>query len=130
MPYEYEWYDRDMGIIRFDMHGEVSWEGFHETINEICAEMDATSKRVYVMVIDKAGMPSGNPVPHIKTAMSKFGNRENLGRVIVVSDKGLAAFVKAISAIVVKFTNMEMSLFVRTIEEAIDYIEKDRQAVQ
>lgn len=123
MPYTHDWRSENQDILQWDVHGDIDWGQLHESINNICAELDATAHSVYLMVVNPVGIPNGNPMPHVKTAFTKFGERKNLKGIIVVSDRRVSSFVKPITGLVNKLGKLNMSLtFVTSIDEALDFI--------
>lgn len=131
MPFEFNWYDDEQTIIRLDIVGDVTWDGWYKAMDGIFAELNQSSHRIDIVLYDKSGMPKGNPMPHVKNTMRKFEQYETLGKVIIVNAKKRSAFAKVVLDVVMRamsITGDRHGTFVNTLEEAITIIEKDRQA--
>lgn len=132
MAYNIHWYDEAAGILQIDIEGTTSWEGYHEVIDLIIAELKTTTlDRIDVIVTKKTGFPSGNPIPHIQRTHRDLSRNEKMGRLVVVNGhrSSEAHMLKVMSDIVMKTAGTfipQMRLFVDTLEEAAQLIEADR----
>ena len=131
MPFDFSWQDEDHSIIRFDIHGVVSWELWHEAIDKVAAELAKTSHRIDLMFVDTVGMPSGNPIRHIKAGTSELLAYPNMGMVITVSTHKISVGGQLMIDIMMRVYRMDMKHhggFVDTIDDALAVIAQDRIA--
>jgi|GEM_PF-2817787 len=126
MPFDFRWYDDDHTIIWLDIQGIITWEGYHSVFDNIFDEIDATSNRVDIVINDMVGFPKGNAIPHLKSVLGKAAKRENIGLIVVISTKQIAAVVKMLTDIITKFITFRTGIFVNSTEEAIERIQNDR----
>ncbi|MBA3872267.1 MAG: hypothetical protein H0X30_24250 [Anaerolineae bacterium] len=129
MTYTFTWYDDEHTIGHLDMHGKVTWQEWHEAVDNLVEELKKVSHRIDFIFNDRAGLPPGNPLPHLKATMAKFGSHSNMGIVVMVSRRSIASMVGAFVNIVAKATKTDLNRnggFVNTIDEALVVISKDR----
>ncbi len=129
MPYTFTWYDNEHTIGQLDMHGKVSWEEWHAAVDSLAEELHKVSYRIDFIFNDNAGLPPGNPLPHLRATMAKFAAYSNMGIVVMVSRRSIATMVGAFVNIVAKATKTDLNRnggFVNTLEEALVVIAKDR----
>lgn len=131
MPYTHQWYDQDRGILQWNMFGEVNWDQFNAAVEALCNIIEETSQRVDILILDDAGMPSGNPLPHLKHSMSRLNNLDNFGGLYSVTEKHLSALVKTMTSLAAKLANLNFPLkFMNSVEDALVAIERDREKVR
>jgi hypothetical protein len=124
MPYDFHWHDEAQTIIRFDVHGKITWQDWHEAVELIVAELAKHAYQIDIIFDDKVGMPPGNPLPHIKWAKDKLGQIPNLNRVVTISNRSHSALIKAFVSIITKVSGS--SPIVTTMDEAMAIIEAAR----
>lgn len=132
MPYVLHWYNDDHNILQLDIDGDITWDGFYVAIDQICDELKSSSQELDIIFNVKVNMPKGNPMPHIKSAMKRFEQYENLGHVINVSTTKSSFFEKSILEVmtrVLQLTNGKYG-FKSSLQEAIDYVETNRKACE
>lgn len=132
MPYDLSWYNDDHQILLIDSYGEVSWDQWHLAIDKSINMTKEIPHSVYIVIRDKVGMPSGNPIPHMKTTMTKVGKQGGFEGVIVVSMKARATFAQRIMDIVFRFIPVKSWPIIPadSFEEALALIKKKRPEIQ
>ncbi|MBA3869206.1 MAG: hypothetical protein H0X30_08630 [Anaerolineae bacterium] len=129
MPYTFSWYDDDHTIGHLDMHGTVSWQEWNEAVDNLADELAKVQYRLDFIFNDRAGLPPGNPLPHLKATMKKLSLYPNMGIVVMVSKRSIATLVGAFVNIVATATKTDLNCnggFVNTVEEALIVIAKNR----
>lgn len=132
MPYDMNWHDDEKSIIRIDITGDVEWAGFHDVINQTADALKQAPRRVDIIFHDRVGMPPGNPLPHLKTSVSKLADNPKTGLIYVVSPDQISRPVQMLISIVMRVYGIDTSHvggFVHTMEQAIDGIMRDRASV-
>ncbi len=133
MPFDVTWYDEAHTIIRMLIHGRPTWDEYHEAIDKLLKELQASSQRIDLVLDDKVGMPPGNPMPHLKAALDKATQYPNLGMSMTVSDRGIALFPSLIMETVGRLYGVDLKRygrFVKSMDEAVAIIEADRAKVE
>jgi NAD(P)-dependent dehydrogenase (short-subunit alcohol dehydrogenase family) len=129
MSYRLSWHDEDHTILRADVFDTASWEENHTMINELVDRVAKAPNRVDVIINNSAGLPSGNPMPHLKTMGTKFRRLSNLGKVvIVVNNRSVLSFIQSFVGIVARsnFAERNSNRFVKSMDEAVEVIMKAR----
>jgi hypothetical protein len=124
MPYDFHWHDEAHTIIRFDIHGKITWQDWHDAVNMVVAELAKHSRPIDIIFNDTVGMPPGNPIPHIKWAKDKLATCANLGRVVTISNRSHSALIQAFVNIVGRVSRS--SPIVLTMDEAMEIIAASR----
>lgn len=129
MPYDFNWQDEKHSVIRLDIHGVVTWDGMYISVDNICDELAKTSDRIDVIFNVKAPMPKGNPMPHLKVVMNKMVQYENLGLIANVSSESMSSFTRIMLDMVTRIMRFptDKTYFADSLDDALDYIQKDRQ---
>jgi hypothetical protein len=125
MPYDFHWNDDTHTLIRYEVHGKVTWHEWCEAMDKIAAELAPLSHRVDVIFNNTAGLPSGNPIPPIKWAKAKLATCSNLGRVVTVSEWSQWVLIYAFIRIVDR-AHGEIPI-VATLNEALQVIAVARE---
>jgi hypothetical protein len=129
MAYDVNWHDENHTIIRMDIYGEPSWDGFHAAVDNVNKEFSTVSHRVDLIFNASIPMPPGNPMPHLKTAISKINGNANLGLIFSVTPQQLFPIIKSLIEITMRIYQIDTKHsggFVNSLEEAMTIIEQDR----
>jgi hypothetical protein len=129
MPFDVDWYDKAKGIIKMTVYGHPTWDEYHEAVEKIATELKATSRRIDMIMDDKVGMPSGNPMPHLKEAVDKLTAFPNFGMSMVVSTRNVALFPQLMMETASRLYHFDLKRygrFLKTMDEAVASIEADR----
>jgi len=129
MPYDFNWQDAEKTIIRFDIHGEVSWPLWDEAVEKVVAELGKTTHRVDLIFNDSVGMPKGNALPHLKVSTARLMSHPNMGLIVSVSTQKIGAFTKMMINVLNRVYGIDMSHnggFVDTMDKALAIIAADR----
>ncbi len=133
MPFDVTWYDEEHTIIRILIHGRPMWEEYHEAIDKVIKELDASPHRIDMVLDDKVGMPPGNPMPHLKAALDKATKYPNLGMSMAVSERSVALFPSLMMETAGRLYDIDLKrygLFVKSMDEAVAVIQADRAKVR
>jgi hypothetical protein len=133
MPYDFNWQDEDKTIIRFDIHGEVTWPLWYAAVDKAVEELGKTSHRVDLIFNDSVGMPKGNALPHLKATTAKLTSHPNMGLVVSVSTQKIGAFTKMMINVLNRVYGVDMSHnggFVNSMDQALAIIAADRAKTQ
>ena len=131
MPFDVAWIDEAKGILKMTVYGHPTWDEYHEAVDKIATELKATSDRIDLIMDDKVGMPSGNPMPHLKVAVDKLTAFPNFGMSMVVSTRNVALFPQLMMETASRLYNFDLKrygCFLKTMNEALAIIEIDRAA--
>ena len=129
MPYDFHWQDDEHTIIRFDIHGDVSWPLWYAAVDQVAAALEQAPYRVDLIFNDSVGMPKGNALPHLKATSAKLISHPNMGIIVTVSPRPISAFTRMMINIMSRFYGVDMSHsggFVETIAQALAFIAADR----
>jgi hypothetical protein len=133
MPYDVAWYDEQHTIIRTDIHGHVSWDEWHEAIDKIAEKLAQSPHRVDLIFVDSVGMPRGNPLPHLRASGVRLSRYPNFGKAVTVDTAHVTGFLQVVITALLSMPvakNFRDRFFMRgvvkTLDEALDLIEKDR----
>ncbi len=111
-------------IIQFDDH--LEWPEFHTAIRQAHRLITPVSNPVDLIILDKAGLPKGNPLSHFREAFKQ--QPPNLKLVVVVpkqDSSATAAFLKRLANVLAKVFPMKSDvIFVETIEQAHDLLDR------
>ena len=133
MPFDVSWYDEAQTIIRILVHGRPTWEEYHEAIDKVIKELEASPKRIDMVLDDKVGMPPGNPMPHLKAALDKATKHPNLGMSMSVSERSVALFPSLMMETAGRLYGVDLKRygrFVKSMDEAVNIIQADRAKAQ
>ena len=129
MPYDFNWQDDEKTIIRFDIHGEVSWPLWYAAVDKVAEELSKTSHRVDLIFNDSVGMPKGNALPHLKASTATLMTHPNMGLIVSVGTPKMTAFTKIMIGIVSRVYGIDNSHnggFVESMDRALAIIAADR----
>jgi hypothetical protein len=129
MPYDFNWQDDEHSIIRFDIHGEVTWPLWYEAVDKAVEELGNTSHRVDLIFNDSVGMPKGNALPHLKVTTAKLVSHPNMGLIVSVSSQSLSTFTRMMINIMSRVYGIDNSHnggFVDSVDKALAIIAADR----
>lgn len=129
MPFDLNWYDDAHSIMQMTVHGHPTWDEYHEAINKVEQELKAAPHRIDLVLDDKVGMPSGNPMPHLKAAIDKLTAYPNFGMSMAVSTREVAQFpalMMETAARLYSFDLKRYGQFIKTMDEAVAIIQADR----
>lgn len=134
MPLAVNWYDNEQSIIVVTITTDTTWDQYHKAIDWIVSEAKGVDHRVDIIFHDEVGMPKGNPLPHLRTGSTRIIQQSNIRTSIIAGSRGYSGFTRAIletlarsfSRVIPKGTTQNGLLFMRTLDEAVAYIQKDR----
>jgi len=129
MPFDVTWYDEAHTIIRVSIYGDRTWDQYHEAMSKVERELQASLHRIDMILDDKVGMPSGNPMPHLKAELDKLTKYPNLGMSMVVSERSVALFPALMMETAGRLYGVDMKRygrFFKTMDEALANIQADR----
>ena len=129
MPYDFHWHDEEHTIIRFDIHGEVTWPLWYAAVDKVDEELEKVSHRVDLIFNDSVGLPKGNALPHLKATSAKLIEHANMGLIVSVSPRPISTFTKLMITIMSRVYGVDTSHsggFVETMEQALALIAADR----
>ncbi len=133
MPFDVNWYDEQHSILQIVVHGKPTWDEYHEAMDKVAQKLAATPKRLDMVLDDKVGMPSGNPMPHLKSALDKLTKYPNLGMSMAVSARNISLFPALMMETAGRLYGVDMQRygrFVRSMDEAVAVITADRAKTQ
>ncbi|MBA3868112.1 MAG: hypothetical protein H0X30_03075 [Anaerolineae bacterium] len=132
MAWAMKWYDNENTIILFTVEKNSTWNDFHDAMNRYAQELEKTPKKIDVIIDDPFGLPSGSPLPHLKSQMKKLEKYENFGLIVSVSRPTTMSFLLNMIEMTSKFFGIEMKkgVMVKTMDEAIKLIEISRTQAQ
>jgi len=129
MPFDVKWYDEAHTIIQIIVHGHPTWDEYREAIDKVEQELKASSHRIDLVLDDKVGMPPGNPMPHLKTAIDKVTKYPHLGMSMTVSARNVALFPSLMMETAGRLYGLDLKRygrFIKSMDEAIAIIQADR----
>lgn len=139
MSLDVKWYDEEESIIMVTIAHSTTWSEYHQAVDWIVSEAKKRDRRVDVIFYDNVGMPKGNPLPHLQMGSTKIIQQPNIRLTIIAGSQGYSGFTrsmleilqKVFSRTLFKFPNVsedrkEGLLFMRTLEDALSHIKKDR----
>ncbi len=131
MPYDISWHDEERGILRIDIHGDVSWEAWYKAVDQTCERIASVyPRRVDLIYMDQVGFPKGNPLPHMKRSIELLAAQPNLGIAVTVSRQELSMLVKIVVNVILRavpINTRNNGGYARTLEEALARIEVARK---
>ncbi len=136
MPIEPSWYDEEHSIIKVDIPARSSWDEYYVAVNWIVAEMKTVDHRVDVIFYEEVGMPSGNPIPHLRWGTKQLMALPNMGDTIVAGKKRNNTFSriiletvgKSFSPFVLSAEKKQELVFLSGLKEALAHIYDKRKA--
>ncbi|MBL8117132.1 MAG: hypothetical protein JNJ78_06350 [Anaerolineae bacterium] len=139
MSLEVKWYDDEKSIIIATITRTSTWDEYHQAVEWMVSEAKKRDRRVDVIFYDNVGMPQGNPLPHLQMGSTKIIQQPNIRLTIIAGSQGYSGFTrsmleilqKVFSRTLFKFPNVSEDrkgglLFMRTLEDALSHIKKDR----
>src|SRR6185369_11958287 len=102
MPYELHWQDEEHKIMQVDILDPVSWGEWHDTLNTLIETVKQADEHVYIIFNNKASIPPGNPLPHLKTTILKLKTAPNIKMLVFSGNLSIANFVKSLINIVIR----------------------------
>lgn len=128
MPYTISWYNDEHSILVVDIRGEVSWEAWHNTVDQVGRQIQTVNHRVDLIIDDHMGMPKGNPLPHLRQTLEALNRIENLDMIIATGHQRSTAVVAAMNDIASRLIQSEMkeNHYLDTLEDALKLIRQHR----
>lgn len=130
MAYDFHWYDDEHTIVRFHIHGDVAWSQYHQAVDRIIKELKSTTHRIDAIFDGTDGdMPSGSPLPHIKSSAQRLIAYPNMGVIVVVGTNKWLKFLEPIVSMVYKIYGIDMRItggFTTSVADAVELIAKKR----
>ena len=126
MPFDLHWDDDNQTILRIDIHDDSTWEQQYKVVDEAVETLQGVSYRIDVIVHTIGQIPPGDPIPHLKNAISKLRACPNLGLVVIVNQR---TFYRSIVELVLRLYRARDSHhggFVDTLDDARQVIAKSR----
>ena len=84
MAMDITWGDTEKTLLNVRIHGDVSWDQYHDMCDEAAALLASVPHRVDMIFMAEVDVPSGNPLPHFKRATVRLQESGNLGYCISV----------------------------------------------
>lgn len=125
MPYRPEWFDTEKQIIHVDIDGDVTWDQWYVMTAKLIEMMSTVSHPVNIIYDDKVGMPTGNPMPHLKANLTRLMQQRNLGTIVSVGSSHTSRIIKAMVDIMMRAYHIDMSHyggFVTSLDEALEIV--------
>lgn len=136
MPLEVKWYDDEHTILIATIAKDTSWTDYHAAVDTIVREAQQSAHPVYAIFHDEVGMPAGNPMPHLKSGITRMAKEENLGLTLIAGSRGSSGFVRTIMEIIGKTFGQRVVTsgnkfggFVKTLDEAVAQIKGESQRI-
>ena len=126
VPFDLHWDDDNHTILRIDIHGDSTWAQQYEVVDEAVEALQGVAYRLDVIVHTIGQLPPGDPIPHLKDAISKLRACPNLGLVVIVNRR---TFYRSIVELVLRLystQNQHHGGFVDSLDEARQIIAKSR----
>ncbi len=127
MPIRFEWNEANPNILVTKSEGKISWDDYHQMIDELHKIAETTTERFDVVNFPEGPMPSGNPMTHFSRLKRLVDSTPQLGLYVTVNPQQTGALVKAVTT-VMRATGFQMtkSSFASSMEAAIALILADR----
>lgn len=129
MPFDVSWYDHARSIIRVRVYGKPTWDEYDAAMEIVEQYVGSTPHRVDIIMDDEVGMPRGNPMPHLKAALTKITIHPNLGMSMAASANNIALFPSLMMETAGRLYGVDMRRFGRfftSMDEAVAVIMDDR----
>ena len=130
MPFDFNWHDSERTIVRVDIHGSNQWGDYHTLIDKVIEALKQTTQRIDVIFNDtSAGLPPGNPMPHIKATSEKLVAYPNMGMIVVANGRNTSRIVKLLVPMVYRAYGIDTRIigdFVATLADAESAITRER----
>lgn len=65
---------------------ELQWDGFHVSIDQLCAIADESQLPIIIIMHPTADIPKGSPFPHLKRFLMNVGKHDNIQNVYLVME--------------------------------------------
>ncbi len=133
MTINVKWYNDSHSILSVHMSSNFTWVDFQSAIDKVCEELSTHPYRIDLILSSEADMPTGNPVPHLKSFIRKLNTNENIGLTVPVAHRNNSGFIGVMVELVSKIlrTNLpHASATVCSMEEALAAIAADRTRTQ
>jgi hypothetical protein len=79
MPVELIWDNDERTILRLHFQGHTTWDEFHTVVGEAVQAIKVSTHRVDLIFEEVAGMPAGNPLPHMKDGFKRLASLSHFG---------------------------------------------------
>jgi hypothetical protein len=135
MPLPVSWHDAEHSIIVATIQKDTIWEEYHQAIEWIVTQAAKVDHRVDIIFHDNVGMPKGNPMPHLKRGSGIIIKQPNIQLTIIAGSQGYSGFGRMMLEMLAKMytrhltqisSNDRALMFMRTLEDALAHIQKDR----
>lgn len=126
VPYDLGWDDDNHTILRIDIHGDSRWEQQYVVVDEAVETLLGVSYRIDMIIHTVGQIPNGDPIPHLRDAISKLRACPNLGLVVIVNRR---TFYRSIVELVLRLYRagkQHHGGFVDTLDDARQVIAKSR----
>lgn len=104
MDYKLEWFDESQKILVIHFNSKVTWEEFHQIVDDAHNEVKAQPHSVDLLLWYKTGhLPRGNAMLHFKSVVAR--QPENIGKVIVINpdlDSGIGRYVLLVAKMMLR----------------------------
>jgi len=130
MPYDVSWYDEDRLVIRVDVHGEATWEGWYNSTEDIVALLNEVSHSADLMYVERTERPKGNPLPYVPMGFEKLWAQPQLGRVVVVAQPGVGLMLRVVVDSILRafrIPRRRQAQYFRTVDAALEYLQTKRE---
>lgn len=132
-----KWYDDEHTIVVATIATDTTWEEYHQSVDWIVTEAAKVAHRIDIIFYDNVGMPRGNPMPHLSRGSGRIVSQSNIYLTIIAGSRGSSGFVRMmLEALAKTFMRMPGNgnnrnngralMFMRSLDDALAYIQKDR----
>lgn len=108
MPIDIQWDDDAHTIIRVEMPGSSTWHEYHQAIETVVQQMRTVSYRVDLIFAVTNSMPAGNPIPHLKSGMSKLEQEANYGVIATITGENKSGYTMQIMSAVIRIYKLDV----------------------
>ena len=93
MTIDVAWYNDSHNILSVHMCSTFTWVEFQSAIDKVCEELSTHPYRIDLILSSEADMPTGNPVPHLKSCIRKLNTNGNFGLTVPVAHRNNSGLI-------------------------------------
>lgn len=130
MSAKLSWYDDSRTVAIIDHTEEPSWAYWYKTLELIMNAIEDSPGYVNLVLTGIVGVPSGNPLPHIKRTFDILNdNIDKIGMVVIVGKGNLSLLVNTFFDILGKATSRPIrpTYFSTSLDDALRIIEAEKE---
>ncbi|MFN8375703.1 MAG: hypothetical protein U0694_22885 [Anaerolineae bacterium] len=120
MGLEVIWYDTEQTILVATITQDTTWSDYHTAIDQIVKRAAAVRYRVDVVFVDNVGMPSGNPLIHLRSGINRLMQQPNIYCALVAGSNVSNSYFRSIFMMVGRIFGKGQKtpeIFTPTLEE-------------